>query len=293
MERRRCTWSVPPSPDLIPSVPNPRHPGDKSNHIATLHLAQMLYIWPFFAFFSAPLLLPSLVKALSALIRRPTPSLLTTLHTLLTTVISLLVVRFNTLIHPFTLADNRHYMFYIFRYTILRPPAVRYALVPAYTACRWLVWDALAGYSSSPSPAAAAADVTVGSKTKTKTPPAAPASPASTSPPPTSTAIFWLLATTLSLVTAPLVEPRYFILPWVFWRLLVPAWDPAADRAISGSAWLRKLAGCGADPRLVLETVWFVAVNAGTMYMFLFKPFYWRGADGELLDGGRVQRFMW
>jgi len=254
----------------------------------------MLYIWPFFTFFSAPLLLPSLVKALSALTRRPTSSLLTALHTLLTTLLSLLVVRYSTLIHPFTLADNRHYMFYIFRYTILRSPAVRYALVPAYMACRWLVWDALAGYSFPPPPAAAAADVTVDFKTKAKTPPAAPAGRASTSPPSTSTAIFWLLATTLSLVTAPLVEPRYFILPWVFWRLLVPAWNPAADGgAVSGSKWLRKLTDCGVDPRLVLETVWFVAINLGTMYMFLIRPFYWRGADGELLDGGNVQRFMW
>lgn len=243
----------------------------------------MLYIWPFFAFFSAPLLLPSLLKALSTL---TPPSHLTTAHTLFTTLVSLLVVRYNTLIHPFTLADNRHYMFYIFRYTILRSPMVRYALVPAYTACRWLVWDALAGYSSRPSLAAATADVTVDSKTKAKTLPA----PVSTSPPSTSTAIFWLLATTLSLVTAPLVEPRYFILPWVFWRLLVPAWDPAA---VSSSKWVRKLAGHGVDPRLVLETVWFVAVNLGTMYIFLFKPFYWRSAEGGLLDGGNVQRFMW
>lgn len=241
----------------------------------------MLYIWPFFAFFSAPLLLPSLLKTLSAL---TPPSLLTTAHTLLTTLVSLLVVRYNTLIHPFTLADNRHYMFYIFRYTILRSPAVRYALVSAYTACRWLVWDALAGYSSPPSPTA------VDTKTKANTPPAAPAAPASTSPPSTSTAIFWLLATTLSLVTAPLVEPRYFILPWVFWRLLVPAWDATA---VSGSKWVHKLAGLGLDLRLVLETVWFVVINLGTMYIFLFKPFYWRGADGELLDGGNVQRFMW
>lgn len=47
------------------------------------------------------------------------------------------------------------------------------------------------------------------------------------------------------------------------------------------------------DVRLVLETGWFVVVNVGTMYMFLFRGFYWRGEDGGLDDGGRVQRFMW
>jgi alpha-1,2-glucosyltransferase len=47
------------------------------------------------------------------------------------------------------------------------------------------------------------------------------------------------------------------------------------------------------DPRLALETVWFLVINLGTMYMFLFRPFYWKSPDGELLDGGNVQRFMW
>ena len=77
--------------------------------------------------------------------------------------------------------------------------------------------------------------------------------------------------------------------------MLVPVWNPAAGATdpISGSIWLRKLTGLGLDPRLVLETLWFVAINLGTMYMFLFKPFYWRNSDGELLDGGNVQRFMW
>ncbi|KAK1836879.1 glycosyltransferase [Podospora conica] len=260
--------------------------GDKTNHIATLHLPQTLYLFPFLAFFSFPLLLPSLLSPLRTLSRlftgRPTPPGTTASQTvyyapyhLLTTLLSLLAVKHNTIIHPFTLADNRHYMFYIFRYTILRSARVRYALVAAYTATRWLVWDALAGFGSPSTPSPADSKVQPGA-------------------PSTSTAIFWLLATTLSLVTAPLVEPRYFILPWVFWRLLVPAWDPAAAAAGGGSKWpLRKLAGWGVDPRVALETAWFVAINLGTMYMFLFRPFYWRGADGEVLDGGRVQRFMW
>ncbi|KAK1074498.1 glucosyltransferase [Friedmanniomyces endolithicus] len=35
--------------------------GDKANHTATLHLPQMLYLWPFITFFSWPLLLPYLL----------------------------------------------------------------------------------------------------------------------------------------------------------------------------------------------------------------------------------------
>ncbi|KAK3352264.1 glycosyltransferase family 59 protein [Lasiosphaeria hispida] len=312
--------------------------GDKSNHVATIHLAQMLYIWPFFAFFSAPLLIPSALPLLEAPLRliskstgkepseptltrpvlqRPEKPLTLRLTDLLfvkkiyyipyilgTVLLSLAVVKFNTIIHPFTLADNRHYMFYVFRHTILRSPNLRYLLVAAYTASRWLVWAALAGSSPTPAkqtnlppqilpPTARLRKHPPPSKTKT-TVTTTPPTP-STSPPPTSTALLWLLATSLSLMTAPLVEPRYFILPWVFWRLLVPAWRPAAAAGQGRPGLGRVYAQLGQkiDVRLGLETVWFLAINLGTMYMFLFRPFYWRGPDGEVADGGRVQRFMW
>src|SRR5690348_13193881 len=42
-----------------------RGAGDKSNHVATIHLAQMLYIWPLFAFFSAPLFLSLAAQVIS------------------------------------------------------------------------------------------------------------------------------------------------------------------------------------------------------------------------------------
>ncbi|KAK3390152.1 DIE2/ALG10 family-domain-containing protein [Podospora didyma] len=329
--------------------------GDKSNHIATIHLAQMLYIWPFYAFFSAPLLIPFLLPAVISVLNSisrlvsgaPVPSPYATsskarqvsanrtipiddrsLHlravdaffahkfyyipyAVGTVLLSLAVVKFNTIIHPFTLADNRHYMFYVFRYTILRSGKVRYLLVAAYTVSRWLVWDQLAG---SPSASPAVKYINTPFPTKEMAQAAAPANSAdknaskldqttlectSTASPSTSTALLWLLTTALSLITAPLVEPRYFILPWVFWRLLVPAWSwpvqlPTASQrkgAKDSAAALR--IGNKTDLRLVLETAWFLAINVGTMYMFLFRPFVWQSADGELLDGGRTQRFMW
>jgi len=259
----------------------------------------MLYIWPFFAFFSAPLLLSSVApfvlmpfrllfaKSQSRTAEKPLivqminkfyyiPYILGTLA------LSLAIVKFNTIIHPFTLADNRHYMFYVFRYTILRSVKLRYLLVAGYTLSRWLVWNTLAG-----TPSVALGEATQkAAENKDSLAPSPPSSPS------TSTALFWLLATTLSLITAPLVEPRYFILPWVFWRLLVPSWSPAADfqSYLPNTKWARKL---NVDPRLALETVWFLAINLGTMYMFLFKPFYWKSSDGEVLDDGKVQRFMW
>ncbi|KAJ4294918.1 glucosyltransferase [Collariella sp. IMI 366227] len=291
--------------------------GDKSNHVATIHLSQMLYIWPLFAFFSAPLFLPSIFSAITHPHRylyhlfRTTSlqsTLITTAYLLLTTLLSLSIIKYNTIIHPFTLADNRHYMFYIFRYTILRSPAVRLSLVAVYTLCRWLAWDTLAGAPSFPTTSGKLAvpksrnTAQVNKKTPPTTNEDCPPLDSSSYPPSTSKSLLFLLTTTLSLITAPLVEPRYFILPWVFYRLLVPA-SPILSTS-SHSPDSRKGDGAGVvgsvvrlgrmvDVRLVLETVWFVMVNVGTMYVFLERGFYWRGEDGKVADGGRVQRFMW
>ncbi|KAL2129631.1 hypothetical protein VTI74DRAFT_7512 [Chaetomium olivicolor] len=294
--------------------------GDKSNHIAIIHLPQMLYIWPFFAFFSAPLFLPSIHAALihplnyiqSLLSLQSTRSVVVNIPYLLFTILlSLAIVKHNTIIHPFTLADNRHYMFYIFRHTILRSSTLRLSLVAAYTLCRWLAWDSLSGATdatTSGQQKPAQAEPETRARSAVGGAPLArgelalldgPLCSASSSmPPSTSTALLWLLSTALSLITAPLVEPRYFILPWVFYRLLVPSWSvsvASSSRGTGGAGavgWVLRL-GRKIDLRLAAETAWFVAVNVGTMYMFLYRPFYWRGEDGRLLDGGRVQRFMW
>lgn len=287
----------------------------------------MLYIWPLFAFFSAPLFIPQVLdwsfsifqiltgSTSSVVPNEKTPmtkdsskskqsaalqtfNWLGSCHTIHSLVVlagalgaATLIVRYNTIIHPFTLADNRHYMFYVFRYTILRAWWIRYALVPAYVACAWLCWTALRGSSFLPSDAVLLAVCLALAGKKQPAATSKDISQAkqilSTVSPPTSTVLILLLSATLSLVTAPLVEPRYFILPWVFWRLLVPARPalptsaPESDSA--GSPWLVSL----------LETVWFLLVNAVTMYIFITRPFYWKAPDGTLLDDGRVQRFMW
>lgn len=274
--------------------------------------------------------------------------------------VSLLVVKYNTVVHPFTLADNRHYMFYVFRYTILRPGWTRYYLVVAYTLCSYMCFVALSGtcwpgggMAAAPPaesalfiqtpfdshenwcgpvsrPALEVGEVSTTTATTTTTdsnrnhqPPPhfpdkghlpstdltqhtdtvsehLPPDPGSRSTAaPTSAAILLLLATSLSLVTAPLVEPRYFILPWVFWRLLIAIPDTAPPPPPGPQvpvppvlAWLARV-GHSVEARLWLETTWFLLVNAATMAVFVARPFHWRAADGSLLDDGRAQRFMW
>ncbi|OBT39332.1 hypothetical protein VE00_10472 [Pseudogymnoascus sp. WSF 3629] len=221
--------------------------GDKSNHIATIHLTQMLYLWPFITFFSFPLLLPTLLSA-----RAPKPT--TLIWTALATALSLAIVHLNTLVHSFTLADNRHYMFYVFRYTILRHPLAKYALVPIYIVSAALALRAL---SSPATPRPTRNTATRATQTGT------------------AFTLIWLIATGLSLVTAPLVEPRYFILPWVMWRLHV-----RASRSTVGGWSVEGV-------KLWGETAWFLAVNAGTCAVFLGRGFEWAS------EPGRVQRFMW
>ncbi|QPC72782.1 hypothetical protein HYE68_003534 [Fusarium pseudograminearum] len=369
--------------------------GDKSNHVATIHLPQMLYIWPFFAFFSLPLLIPYALPLANTLRRLlymktssrsissssnkspsrkssskvsnskggaavdtpgseyPQPSkelqyfelifgskiFLWPLYLFGTIIVSFGIVRYNTIIHPFTLADNRHYMFYVFRYTIRRASWIRYALVIPYTVARWMTWGIMAGCSQwfmtmhgpacstyskgdGKSPFLNHPAFTNRGASPQQTDAASPTEAkdldanqqqelsqalkkdpllASIEPATTSTGLIFLLATTLSLMTAPLVEPRYFIIPWVMWRLLVPAWKFHDHDSQGVAATLERhprtkpllLFLQRYDLRLILETFWFIAINAVTGYIFLTKPYVWKAEDGTVLDNGRLQRFMW
>ncbi|RCI10482.1 hypothetical protein L249_4457 [Ophiocordyceps polyrhachis-furcata BCC 54312] len=330
--------------------------GDKSNHVATIHFAQLLYIWPLFAFFSWPLLLPkafSLALGLgnffstlrhcfirdkgdngirnharpdttpqSRLDKAPDLSRMTEassvlwrwIYFIVMILLGVVIVRFNTLIHPFTLADNRHYMFYVFRYSISRGLWIRYLLLVPYFLCRETIMGTLAGccegrrerpvppdvnHPHRENPCSATGTFDAGDVVQTGKPMDTNPLRYSSQPTFSSTATMWFLATFLSLVTTSLVEPRYFIVPWVLWRLLVPEWRPSggqdgamnfSDKCLPGKAtgFFRRH-----DMRLVGETVWFAVVNLVTCYAFIGKPFLWKDAAGGVLDDGRLQRFVW
>jgi alpha-1,2-glucosyltransferase len=315
--------------------------GHKEFHTAGLHLSQMLYIWPYFMFFSWPILIfpvINLVLPSSVILaffdygftkkQKGLPKIWTAMVIL---PIMLAVVHFNTIIHPFTLADNRHYIFYVFR--ILRShPAIKYAAVPAYFLCGWAVISAF-GFSTAklvpqfvpitnPNQFAAAqkgqlkeaAPKKEKSERKSKSKKAnqvtaAPSAPEPFSPevlarlqehlaqrqkqqqgvPRASFVLVWLAATALSLVTAPLVEPRYFIIPWVMWRLHLPPQPvPLAYRQQRPRDEREALhADLATNFSLFMETYWFLAINAATGYIFLYKGFEWPQ------EPGKIQRFMW
>ncbi|KAJ1952179.1 glucosyltransferase [Linderina pennispora] len=135
-----------------------------------------------------------------------------------------------TIEHPFLLSDNRHYPFYVWKNIYRRHWAVRYALTPLYAYAMWAMYQCAKRRQST----------------------------------------LWLLAlaacTMAVLVPSPLLEFRYFTVPYFFFRLNC---SPLSTRGT------------------VLELAWFAAINALTVWVFLNKPFTW---DSE---PGRLQRFMW
>jgi alpha-1,2-glucosyltransferase len=77
----------------------------------------------------------------------------------------------------------------------------------------------------------------------------------------------FVLCTVLSLATAPLLELRYFILPFLLYRLHV---RDACHK------W-----------HLLVEMSLYVIINVVVFYLFLRRPFQWPSEPGVL------QRFMW
>jgi alpha-1,2-glucosyltransferase len=270
--------------------------GDKNNHITTVHLPQMLYIWPYFTFFSWPLLYPYLAALPIALLAKmpniaPLEGMLMfkrrhlaprTWLLGLFIALACLTVHFNTIVHPFTLADNRHYTFYVFR-LLMRPHWVKYAVTPIYIMCGWACIQALSARPLSATRPPSSKDTNPARSAQIRARPLA--LPDGTNSATTSFVLIWLATTTLQLVTAPLVEPRYLILPWIFWRMHVPLqqYSPAPNTFAPA---LKKQM-IAQDHRLWFETARYLLVNAVTGYVFLKWKFTWPQEPGE------IQRFMW
>ena len=103
--------------------------GDKSNHVPVFHVTQILY---FLLFAMAPFHLSMLSERG---IDMTVDMMLWSWKTVVgAVVVIILVVAFCTKVHPFILADNRHFTFYLWS-KYLRHKIVRYALVVPYLYC--------------------------------------------------------------------------------------------------------------------------------------------------------------
>ncbi|XP_069694039.1 dol-P-Glc:Glc(2)Man(9)GlcNAc(2)-PP-Dol alpha-1,2-glucosyltransferase isoform X2 [Periplaneta americana] len=139
-----------------------------------------------------------------------------------------IIVYSNTHVHTYLVSDNRHYTFYIWKRLFERYYLVKYMLIPVYIFGAFSTFKLLKE-----------TDIAF--------------------------QIGYIAFVALCLVPQKLLEFRYFIVPFLMFRLHVN----------SRSWW-----------QLVLEFTLFSLVNAVTVYIFITRTFYW-------LDSKDVQRFLW
>ncbi|KAI0052897.1 glycosyltransferase family 59 protein [Auriscalpium vulgare] len=201
--------------------------GDKSNHIPAFHVPQLFYFIAFASMLGWPVMLTAeggVSSLLRAVRERMFKGRRRTLVTALVAALMAAAVKLFTIHHPFLLSDNRHYTFYVWRRVFLLHPIVPYLFIPGYIACAWM-WFLRVG-----------SDQTI------------------------LQSLLLPVCTLPILLPTPLLEPRYFLVPYILLRAQVgevPTWG------------------------LLTEAAWYAVVNAATMWVFLY---------GER-EGGI--RFMW
>ncbi|KAL0023149.1 hypothetical protein WJX77_007277 [Trebouxia sp. C0004] len=155
--------------------------GDKAAHTPVKHLMQPLYFVLFTAIalgpfhFSPARLHQALIGLQQALRWQPLQTSAKLLS--VTAILGLLVNKF-TMVHPYLVADNRHYTFYIWKDILTRSPAARYALIPLYAYSGRSVWNSVKAQQLR------------------------------------SCALLMTLCTAVTLVPAWLIEFRYFTIPF-------------------------------------------------------------------------------
>lgn len=164
--------------------------GDKENHQVTIHLVQVLYCGAFLAFFTLPLWFLWKTFKLYTEFAFTNHRGLNTIFSVFSFYVIHYVIKNFTIVHPFLLADNRHYTFYIYRKILSRKHA-EYLLVPAYHFSCWVLVFLLKDSHKS----------TLSLKPMG--------------------IIAFLGAAALTLIPSPLFEPRYYIVPLVILRIFV------------------------------------------------------------------------
>ncbi|XP_014208018.1 putative Dol-P-Glc:Glc(2)Man(9)GlcNAc(2)-PP-Dol alpha-1,2-glucosyltransferase [Copidosoma floridanum] len=192
--------------------------GDRSAHKPTIHAVQIFYFSMFVIAFAWPYLLPYISKPLELLSD----------HIVASTCIIGVIVHHNTLVHPYILADNRHYSFYVWKNLMNRYHLFKYLLVPMYAFALHAILKSISHMRK-------------------------------------LSILSLAFCTCAVLVPQLLLEPRYFIIPYILYRLQLK--EP--------KHW-----------QLVAETVTIILVNIFQFYLFTSKSFSWA-------DEKHPQRIAW
>lgn len=201
--------------------------GDKANHVAVLHIPQLYYFIAFATLMGWPAVIfgpGGPVKLANEVTRRMFGTKRRVALTALLSAFMAFTVHQFTVHHPFLVADNRHYTFYVWRRVFKLHPIVPYLFIPGYQACAWAWWLRVAG-----------------DQTLLQT-------------------LVLPLASGATLLPTPLLEPRYFLVPYILLRAQVVG-----------------VSSMG----LLFEGLWYGAINFATIYVFLY------------MERAGVGRFMW
>ena len=197
--------------------------------------------------------------------------------------VTLSTIHNNTLVHPYLLADNRHYTFYLWNRLYARHFYFRYLMAPVYLFGGHLVWNVCFQKRS------------------------------------TVFRLIYAACLALSVVPQRLLEPRYFILPFIIARMQrSPCYEEPAlaeeNRATGGRASGRRGGGRSSLRALVSnffncclkslrvkckkvfngfplahicwEFLYYLIINLATLAVFGSKTFWWK-------DFAEPQRIMW
>jgi alpha-1,2-glucosyltransferase len=106
--------------------------GDRENHAPVVHVMQVFYFYAFTAVSIAPILASDIINYVheAARRRKKLPYFTMLLLVMASGTLAYLAARFTTLVHPFILADNRHYIFYIWRRVVQSQFLFNYLLLP-------------------------------------------------------------------------------------------------------------------------------------------------------------------
>nr|CAD2159433.1 unnamed protein product [Meloidogyne enterolobii] len=151
--------------------------GDKTAHKPAIHLPQLFYFVGFTAASSMPLFISYFFQNYKKIFNR-----FSLISMLFISLFAFLSVNCCTLAHPYLLADNRHFTFYLWQRFFQRHWIAKYLAIPFYT------FSAIFMFKM-------------------------------TSEIPNKLKAFYLVFTSLCLIPAFLLEFRYFIIPFALWRL--------------------------------------------------------------------------
>lgn len=213
--------------------------GDRSAHQPVIHLAQLPYFLTFVFIFGFPLLLSDIVS-----LGKIYPKHIKWV-TLVAIMLYICLTPLFTFVHPYLLADSRHYVFYLWkRFWYRQDGWTRYMAIPLYT----FTLLSMLVLSRFPLP--------IGSYHKRILP----------FVPSQIVKVIFAFCTLVTIIPQSLIEFRYFLVPYIFWRLNI-------------------------RPTLKLTTVMLelslmIIVNVITVAIFSFKTF-------QFDNSTTAQRIIW